>query len=556
MYYKEILSQDNLSKLTSSIMLKKFNQLLLFLGIMLPLNMMAQNLISSGSPLYKLPYKNTYVMETLVAENTFRTAKVEKTQPGTFAQAKKVLPSPYWEGHNKEIEMYWKAWEIGIKNICQPLDDSGFVTSYIAPAYNGNIFMWDNAFITMFCRYGKNFFPFQKSLDNFYAKQHPDGFICREIRADGSDCFGRYDPTSTGPNILPWSEWLYYTQFGDDNRLNKVFPVLAAYYKWLKLNRTWRNGTYWSSGWGTGMDNMPRVQDGYNTIYSHGHMIWLDACLQQIMVAKILLKMGFYLERWQEIETFEDDIKHLSQYINDNMWSDKDGFLYDQYADNSLSTTQGIYAYWALHTNVLSKERLDKLVAHLTDTTKFNRPHRVPSLSHSHPKYKANGRYWVGGVWPGTNYMIISGLIDKGYRQLAWDITMNHYNNVLEVYKKTGTFFEYYAPESNNPGFMARKDFVGWTGLPPIAELIEYIFGIRANHEQNTITLDVNLLDAYGIDKYPYGQDELISFKVQKRSSKEEKPKVTIQTNVPFKVILLWSDKKKEQQVGIGKHSL
>ena len=241
----------------------------------------AQNLISSGSPLYKLPYKNTYVMQTLVAENTFRTAKVEKPKPGSFEQAKKVLPAPYWEGHEKEIEMYWKAWQIGIKNVCQPLDNSGFVTSYISPAYNGNIFMWDDAFITMFCRYGDRFFPFQKTLDNFYAKQHPDGFICREIRADGSDCFGRYDPTSTGPNLLPWSEWLYFTQFGDDNRLNKVFPVLAAYYKWLKLNRTWRNGTYWSSGWGTGMDNMPRVPEGYNTIYSNGHMIWLDACLQE-----------------------------------------------------------------------------------------------------------------------------------------------------------------------------------------------------------------------------------------------------------------------------------
>ena len=146
----------------------------------------AQNLISSGSPLYKLPYKNTYVMQTLVAENTFRTAKVEKPKPGTFEQARKVLPSPYWEGHPKEMEMYWKAWQIGLKNVCQPLDDSGFVTSYISPAYNGNIFMWDDAFITMFCRYGDRFFPFQKTLDNFYAKQHPDGFICREIRADGS----------------------------------------------------------------------------------------------------------------------------------------------------------------------------------------------------------------------------------------------------------------------------------------------------------------------------------------------------------------------------------
>jgi hypothetical protein len=516
----------------------------------------AQNLIPSGSPLYKLPYKNTYVMETLVAENSFRTAKVEKTRPSTFEQARRVLPAPYWEGHEREIDMYWSAWQYGIRNICQPLDDSGFVTSYISPAYNGNIFMWDDAFITMFCRYGKNFFPFQKTLDNFYAKQHPDGFICREIRADGSDCFGRYDPTSTGPNLLPWSEWLYYTQFGDDNRLNKVFPVLAAYYKWLKRNRTWRNGTYWTSGWGTGMDNMPRVPEGYNTIYSNGHMVWLDACLQQIMVARILLKMGFYLERWQEIETFEDDIKQLSAYINANMWSGKDGFLYDQYADNSLSKTQGIYAYWALHTDVLPKARLDSLVSHLADTAKFNRPHRVASLSADNSKYKANGRYWLGGVWAPTNYMVISGLVDKGYRQLAWDITLNHYRNVFKVWQQTGTFYEYYAPEAAEPGFMARKDFVGWTGLPPIAELIEYIFGIRANYAENTITIDVNLLDAYGIDRYPYGPDGNISFKVARRSSREQQPKVTIKTNVPFKAVILWGNHKTEKEVKAGSQTI
>lgn len=523
----------------------------------LPFTLNAQNLMPSGSPLYKLPYKNTYVMETLVAENSFRTAKAESTKPGTFEEAKKVLPAPHWEGHDKEIAMYWKAWQIGIKNISRPQPESGFVASYIAPAYNGNIFMWDDAFITMFCRYGRNFFPFQKTLDNFYAKQHPDGFICREIRADGSDCFSRYDPTSTGPNLLPWSEWLYFTQFADDNRLNKVFPVLAAYYKWLKLNRTWRNGTYWSSGWGTGMDNMPRVPEGYNKIYSNGHMIWLDACLQQIMVANILLKMGFYLERWQEIEEFEDDVKHLTAYINRHMWSDKDKFLYDQYANDSLSTTQGIYAYWALHTDVLPKDRLNALVAHLSDTAKFNRLHRVPSLAADNPQYKANGRYWMGGVWPGANYMVISGLADKGYRRLAHDITMNHYYNVFKVFQKTGTFWEYYAPESENPGFMARKDFVGWTGLPPIAELIEYIFGIRANAQDNHITIDVTLTDGYGIDRYPFGKDGLISFKVARRANAAARPRVSINTNVPFKATLMWGDGRQEDvEVKVGEQTI
>ena len=55
---------------------------------------------------YKLPYKNTYVKEVFVAENEFRTAKPEHIKPRTFAEARKILTSPVWEGHEKEVEMY------------------------------------------------------------------------------------------------------------------------------------------------------------------------------------------------------------------------------------------------------------------------------------------------------------------------------------------------------------------------------------------------------------------------------------------------------------------
>ncbi|MBF1524205.1 MAG: glycoside hydrolase, partial [Prevotella salivae] len=245
-----------------------------------------------------------------------------------------------------------------------------------------------------------------------------------------------------------------------------------------------------------------------------------------------------------------------SDYINRHMWSEKDGFLYDLFANDSLSSTQGIYAFWALHTDVLSKDRLDRLVNHLKDTTKFNRPHRIPSLSYSHPKYKANGRYWLGGVWPGTNYMVISGLVEKGYRQLAWDIALNHYQNVFKVFQKTNTFWEYYAPEDAAPGFMARRDFVGWTGLPPIAILIEYIFGIRANAADNKLTIDVNLTDGYGISRYPFGQDGLMDIKVAKRTSQNEKPKVTIKTNKPVEVQLMWGEKEQTTKVKSGTTTL
>ena len=506
---------------------------------------------SGNDSIYHLPYKDTYVKQAHVAENTFRVAKPQfTTLPKDFKAAKNVLPVPIWAGHQQEINMYWKAWEIAVRNIRNPQPGSGFVMPYIDTAYNGNIFMWDDSFILMFGRYGDRFFKFQNTLDNFYAKQHPDGFICREIKADGSDCFERYDPTSTGPNIMAWSEIMYYKQFGDVERLHKIFPALVSYNHWLQLNHTWRNGTYWSSGWGTGMDNMPRVKSEYNPIYSHGHMIWLDTNLQQIMVANQLLEIGFLIERWQEIETLEDEIKSLTAYVRSNLWDEKTGFLYDQYADGSLCSTKGISAFWALQSDVLTKDQLDRLVKHLSDTTEFCRPGgMVPSLSADHPKYNPRGRYWQGGIWPGASYMVINGLYNKGYREEARRVALANYKQVFEVFKKTGTFWEYYAPEALEEGFMARKDFIGWTGLAPISELIEYIIGIQADYTKEEITWDVNLLEENGIERYPYGPEGLINFKAAARKRVTDRPALTINSNVPFTLKLRYGTAEETIQV-------
>lgn len=106
---------------------------------------------------YELPYKNTYVKEVFVAENEYRTARPERIEPLPFEQAREILPAPVWEGHDKEIEMYWHAWRIAVGNIRQPQEDSGFVSPYLDIAYNGNIFMWDASFMMMFARYGYRF---------------------------------------------------------------------------------------------------------------------------------------------------------------------------------------------------------------------------------------------------------------------------------------------------------------------------------------------------------------------------------------------------------------
>ena len=98
----------------------------------LPLVSKAQS--CGNDSIYHIPYKDTYVKEALVAENEFRTQRPLTMKLPTFEQAREVLPSPIWEGHDQEIEMYWRAWQIGVGNIRNPQPGSGFVMPYIDTA--------------------------------------------------------------------------------------------------------------------------------------------------------------------------------------------------------------------------------------------------------------------------------------------------------------------------------------------------------------------------------------------------------------------------------------
>ena len=77
-------------------------------------------------------------------------------------------------------------------------------------------------------KYANRIFPFQKTLDNFYAQQYKDGFICREFTENtGIGRFSHYDPSSTGPNIMIWSEWSYFENFGDVESVKAVSDLMS-----------------------------------------------------------------------------------------------------------------------------------------------------------------------------------------------------------------------------------------------------------------------------------------------------------------------------------------
>lgn len=477
-----------------------------------------------------------------VKNNTFIGQPTNDNPLPKYDDIKGILPRPVWDNHDDVIRCYDKAWQLAFGNLRKANSEAGFVSDFIDTAFNGYLFMWDSSFILMFGKYASHIFDFQKTLDNFYANQHKDGFICREIcETERGAQFTRDDPVSTGPNIMPWVEWDYFQSTGDFERLRRVFDPLCAYHKWLQLNRSWPDGSYFSCGLACGMDNLPRTQAQYHDLVSHGFMSWIDTCAQQYLSADILIKMAKLLKRDDEVLWLKDEMQLLYNTVNNKMWDEKTAFYYDTMRDGSFSAAKTVGAYWTLMSDLVPNERLPRFVAHLDNPAEFKRKNRIPALSADSEGYCADGNYWCGGVWAPTNYMTMCGLYRNGYFTLAHEIACDYLKNVVEVFESSDTLYENYAPESAAHGNPAKKDFVGWTGLAPISILFEYVFGIHPDAMNRRITWHVTLTERHGICGYRLG-DATVDLICEARESADNEPIITVKSDLPVTVEIIWGD--------------
>ena len=519
-----------------------------------------------------------HLTNPFAAQNAFVGAPQQVCAPPAFALARGLLPEPYWDGHAETIACYWRAWELAFANLRRPTAESGFAATYIDTAFFGSLFLWDSALIQFFARYGRRAFDFQRTLDTFYAKQQPDGYICKEFRAsDGRPGFERFDPNSTGPNVLAWAEWEHYRATADQARLARVFPALVAYHQWMRAYRTWPDGAYWATGIASGMDNQPRAPRSWPGEWNrwrrpnwerstpanwpddvswlhHGHLAWADATAQALLSARTLLQIGAAIGRSDELPDMAAEAEHLERYLNERLWDEAAGFYLDGRPDGARSDVLSVGAYWALLAGAVPPPRLARFVAHLDDERRFKRPHRVPSLPADHPQYHATGGYWLGSVWPPTTYMILRGLVANGYDALAHAIGENHVRNVARACAETGTLWENYAPEAAAPGNAAQPNFVGWGGLGPIAVLLEHVIGLRPDPLAGRLVWDVRLLEGHGVRHYPFGADGWLDLACAPRSDPSQPPRITASASLPLTLELRWNGDSDTLRLGDVAH--
>ncbi len=477
---------------------------------------------------------------------SFYSVQSSQTDPfSDLATVRGQLPTPWMDGRDDLSACYETCLRLLFDHRRQPAVGSGFVSPYLDAAFNDNIFLWDTAFMTMFARLLHPWVPGICSLDNFYARQYPDGEICREIAsASGRDLpwwvnlgddglysffhrdYGFRELAQRAPQIqieqtwhpdlgrrpdraplltldamnnpvLAWAELLSYRQTGDLDRLERVLPPLMAYFTALDDQLRHRCGLYvtdWAS-----MDNSPR-----NSYLMFG----VDTACQMVLFADNLLEMGKILGRAGRQASLDDGFlrvrrREVTSLVNDLMWDESRGFYFDLDQDLRQGPVRTVAAMWALVSGVAPQLRAARLVKALRDPAAFARPHPVPTVAADEPGYVAEGGYWRGGVWAPTDYMVVAGLERAGYPGLARQIAQQHTEWLAQVHQAEGTVFEYYSAETPGVGANDHRDFVGWTGLGPIGFFMTHVVGISGDAETGTITWWLpETKAACGIDRY------------------------------------------------------
>ncbi|MFA4922799.1 MAG: trehalase family glycosidase, partial [Ignavibacteriaceae bacterium] len=204
--------------------------------------------------------------------------------------------------------------------------------------------------------------------------------------------------------------------------------------------------------------------------------------------------------------------KAIGEKINQFMWNEEDGLYYDVDDNGNQIKCKTIASFWPMLAGISNQHQVGKMLENLKDTKTFWRTIPFASLAADDKNYKADGSYWLGSVWASTNVMVIKGLDKfavgenaKYFSEFATIATEKYLEGMFEVYKRTGTIWENYAPDAYTRGLWSRPDFVGWSGCGPIELLIENIIGLRPNGIDNSLTWILNRIDNHGIKNLRFG---------------------------------------------------
>lgn len=484
-----------------------------------------------------------------------------------FVYEKEKLPRPVLPARKDWVDLYYKAWEMAFTNV-EYIDKPGWKNILTCMPGVGITWQWDSCIMAFITNYSNGTLTALNNLDNLYSlRRESDGFMAMAYTIEtGEATYGE----RINPPLMAWAEWEYYLVSGDKSRFETILPALEGIYSFIENNRKRSScDLYWFEDSGSsGMDNSPR--SGYFSENLRGSDVChIDLACQQALSARCLAQICDTLELADKALFYRDEQKRICELINRYHWSDRASWYFDFFQRGNpeekvkFINSKTAAAFWTLLCGAAKDCRREAVKNHMFNADEFYTKVPFASLSKDDPNYDPTGGYWLGGVWPPTNYAAIKGLCENGYRELAREATVKVLDAMCAVEKDPayGGIWECYAPEDFRPattenGGLVRAEFVGWGGLAPITLLIENIIGLAFDAPSNTVTFNLHAREACGLENMIFNGNN-VSVVCTEYQPFREKTVVEVEAEKPFTLVVntkyLWEPKVLEVPAGKSK---
>ena len=457
------------------------------------------------------------------------------------------VPLPVCDAEPGYVELYNRAWELarGRIHCTKGLPSERYMDENLVET---DIWIWDSAFMALFCKYAPRDFPGIETLDNFY------GILLQEkgvkLPLVRNDCpwlqhAGEFIPFCVhipdNPPIMAWAELEYAKRTADVGRIRRLLSSeghLVKYYRLIESMRPgWKidgvrnaatirktaKGYHWAGGQ-SGMDNTPRGREGLSFSGErpdNPDLLWVDLVAQQALASSSIAAMYEILGDCAAAASWRKEYAEKADIINRFYWDEEDGFYYDVFeSSGDFCKVMTPASYWVMLAGVAPSERAIRMVEKLRRGGALYAEGGVPTLSTKDKDYSESGKYWRGSVWLPTAYMTVKaleryGMIDQA-REIAERVVRHQYLTFKDV--KPHTIWECYKPNRPEPATGAggpgsgresvAPDFCGWSALGPISLFIENVIGIRgADAFTRTVIWDIPSVKTgfVGVRDYRFG---------------------------------------------------
>jgi len=303
----------------------------------------------------------------------------------------------------------------------------------------------------------------------YMEQQREDGLIAYRHGPRGLQDYPHKNMPTTSAPFFNWINWEVYKVSKDRRFLEDAYFSGSRYVDWLIKNRdTDHDSTFEWGPYGI----IENVRDWYNAVFQVSAERYLDVdkedisdeleCLDLTLMVvkeeKSLSQMAEALGKKDDAQLWKERADAVIKLANKRMWDDSTGFYYSVNKQNHSwyfmtrdLRRQEIIGFLALWADAAPRDRAEKLVKTLTDTTKFWRRYGVPTLSAQDPWYSPYVDYcckWNGPVWLLWDYMVYEGLRDYGYTDVAHQLAGKMLNAAVVQLKKNHNYWESFSPDN------------------------------------------------------------------------------------------------------------